>query len=165
MKTAVIYSSKHGTTEKIANYIAEKLTKTNEVELFSLKKITSLDISRYDKIILGTPIYAGQPVKNMKNFCKTNESILLQKKICLFICGMEPTKEQQEKELKEAFPETLIKSAAITSFLGGEFLFEKMNFLEKFIIKKIVKTKTSSSRIDWESVENIILKFNDINIS
>ncbi|MDR2970300.1 MAG: hypothetical protein LBU83_00005, partial [Bacteroidales bacterium] len=38
MKVAIIYTSKHGTTEKIACSIAEKLKEKYEVELFSLTK-------------------------------------------------------------------------------------------------------------------------------
>ena len=34
MKTALIYASKYGTTEKIASSIAEKLKNTNDIELF-----------------------------------------------------------------------------------------------------------------------------------
>jgi menaquinone-dependent protoporphyrinogen oxidase len=60
MKTAIIYASKHGTTEKVAQAIADKLKKTTDVELFSLKKNPNPKISEFDMIILGSPIYAGQ---------------------------------------------------------------------------------------------------------
>ena len=158
MKTAIIYASKHGTTEKVAVSIAEKLKETNEVEIFSLNKIINPDINGFETIILGTSIYASQASGKMKDFCRTNESVLLQKKTGLFVCGMHPDKEQQEKELKDAYPEVLQKSAAATGFMGGEFLFEKLNFFEKFIIKKIAKTTTSVSRIDWKVVDEFIKK-------
>ena len=38
LKTAIVYISKHGTTEKVACALAEKLKETNETELISLKK-------------------------------------------------------------------------------------------------------------------------------
>ena len=158
MKTAIIYVSKHGTTEKVAGSIADKLKETNEVELFSLEKNPHPDISGFEKVILGTPIYAGLASKKMKSFCKANESILLQKQTGLFVCGMYPDKEQQEKELKEAYPEVLQKQAVAVQFLGGEFLFELMNFFERAIIAKIAKTKQSVSRIDWEAVDEFVEK-------
>jgi menaquinone-dependent protoporphyrinogen oxidase len=80
MKTAIIYTSKHGTTEKVAASIAEKLMEANGVELFSLKNNTNPDISGFETVILGTSIYAGQASGKMKTFCKANESALLQKK-------------------------------------------------------------------------------------
>jgi len=158
MKTAIIYTSKHGTTEKVANLIAEKLKKTNEIELFSLGKNSNPDISKYETVILGTSIYAGSASKKMKAFCRKNESILLQKKTGLFVCGMEPNKEKQNKELSDAYSETLHKSAVATGFLGGEFLFEHMNFFERFIIKKIAKTTTSVHKINAEAIDAFAAK-------
>ena len=156
MKTAIIYISKYGTTEKVAHSIAEKLKETNEVELFSLKKNPHPDISGFERVILGSSIYMGQASGKMKAFCKTNESVLLQKKTGLFVCGMHPDKEQQDKELKGAYPEAMLKKADATGFLGGAFLFEQMNFMERAIIKKIAKTTTSVQGIDWEAMEEFV---------
>ena len=156
MKTAIIYASKYGTTEKVAVSIAEKLKETNEVELFSLNKIANPDISGFEMVILGVPIYAGQASGKMKVFCQTNEPVLLQKKTGLFVCGMDPTKEQQNKELQDAYPEVLQQNATTTGFMGGEFWFERMNFFERMIIKKIAKTTTSVSRIYYEAVDEFV---------
>jgi len=158
LKTVLIYDSKYGTTEKVAASIAEKLMETNEVECFSLKKNPNPDISSFEVVILGTPVYAGQPSKKMKAFCKKNEPVLLEKKIGLFICGMEPYREKREKELKEAFPVALQEKAHVVAFLGGAFLFEQMNFFERLIIRKIAKTNTTVQRILWDDVNDFILK-------
>jgi len=158
MKVAIVYASKHGTTEKVAASIAEKLKGTGDTELFSLKKNPKPDISGFDVVILGTSVYAGQASKKMAAFCKANESVLLQKKTGLFVCGMHPEKEQREKELTDAYPEILQKNATTTGFLGGEFLFERMNFVERFIIKKIAKTTDSVSQIDWEAIDSFVEK-------
>jgi len=158
MKIAIIYASKHGTTEKVAGSIAEKLKETSEVEMFSLKKKANPDINHFDGVILGSSIYAGQASQKMKTFCQTNETALLQKVIGLFVCGMHPDKEQQEKELKNAYPTALQKKSTATGFLGGEFLFEQMNFFERLITKKIAKTNSSVHQIDWEAVNRFVGK-------
>jgi menaquinone-dependent protoporphyrinogen oxidase len=138
--------------------IAEKLKETNEVELFSLKKNPHPDISGFERVILGTSIYAGQASGKMKAFCKANEPVLLQKKTGLFVCGMHPDKEEQKKELKAAYPEALQEKAAAIAFLGGEFWFEQMNFFERAIIAQIAKTKTSVSQINWEAIDDFVGK-------
>ena len=158
MKTAVIYASKHGTTAKVANAIADKLRGTTDVKLFSLKENPNPNINEFDRIILGSSIYVGQSAKAMKTFCKNNESVLGQKRLGLFICGMHPNKEEQEKELKEAYPEILQKSAMEIQFLGGEFLFEEMNFFERLIARMIAKTKLSVHQIDRDGIENFVKK-------
>jgi len=153
MNIAIIYASKYGTTEKVAASMAENLKKTNEVELVSLATNPNPNINEFEAVILGASIYAGQASKKMKAFCKTNESVLLQKKLGLFVCGMHIDRAEREKELKEAYPEILQQNAIATGFMGGAFLFEKMNFIERMIIKKIEKTTTSVERIEWEAVE------------
>ncbi|MCL2436166.1 MAG: flavodoxin domain-containing protein [Lentimicrobiaceae bacterium] len=156
MKIAIIYASKYGTTEKVAGSIAGKLNKVNEVELFSLKKNPQPDISAFEMVIIGSSIYMGQASKKVKAFCKENESLLLQKKIGLFVCGMHPNEEEREKELQNAFPEVLLKNSSATHFLGGAYLFEQMNFLERMIIKKIAKTTENVEQVDWEKVEEFV---------
>jgi len=156
MKTAILYASKHGTTEKVAHSIAEKLKETNEIELFSLKSNSNPDISGFERVIIGSSIYAGQAAKEVKAFCKANESVLLQKKTGLFVCGMHPDRAQQEKELTDTYPEVLLKKADATGFLGGAFLFEKMNFFERFIARMIAKTKTSVHRIDGRAIDRFV---------
>jgi len=158
MKIAIIYASKHGTTEKVSCSIADKLMETNEVKLFSLKENMNPDISGFDTVILGSSIYAGQASGKMKSFCKANETVLLQKRTGLFVCGMHPDKEQQKKELNEAYPDVLLKNSVVTGFLGGEFLVEKMNFFERMIIKKIAKTKSSVHQIDWDAIDDFVKK-------
>jgi len=156
MKTAIIYVSKYGITEKVAASIAGKLKETNEVAIFALTKNPNPDISGFEAVILGTPVYAGQPLNKMKVFCKANEAVLLQKKTALFVCGMEPDKTKQENELIAAYPERLQEKASATGFLGGAFQFEKMNFVERMIIKKIAKTTISVQRIDEDAIENFV---------
>jgi len=159
MKIAIVYASKHGTTEKVAASIAEKLSVIGEVKMISLKKNKKPDIGGYDLVILGASIYVGKASKKMKRFCMENESVLLQKRTGLFVCGMHPDKAEQENELKNAYPEVLLEKAESTGFLGGEFLFDKMNFLERAIIKKIAKTESSVNRINWEAVYHFVRKF------
>jgi menaquinone-dependent protoporphyrinogen oxidase len=159
MKTAIIYSSKYGTTEKVAGTIAEKLSATNEVELISLKNNPNPDISGFAAVILGVSVYAGQVSGKMKSFCKANETVLLQKKTGLFVCGMEPDMAKRRKELSDAYPAVLSEKAVATGFLGGEFQFEKMNFMERMIIKKIAKTDKSVQQIDQIAIESFVGDF------
>ena len=158
MKTAIIYTSKHGTTEKIAHAIADKIRDTSDVEVFSLKKNPNPNIGEFDTVILGSSIYAGQTSKKMKAFCKENESVLLQKKLGLFICGMHTNKEEIDKEMKVSYSEALQEKSVVHEFLGGEFLFEKMSFFERFAARMIAKTKVSVHRIDWDGIDNFVKK-------
>jgi len=158
MKIAIIYTTKHGTTEKVAEFISEKL-QGNEISLINFAKTSTFDIKKFDYLILGTPIYAGNSTRAMKDFCKKNLALLQEKPHSLFVCGMEPSAEKQQTELENAFPLELWQSAVNKCFAGGEFLFEKMNFFEKFIIKRIAKTDKNVSAIKYDNIETFVENF------
>jgi menaquinone-dependent protoporphyrinogen oxidase len=153
MKTAIIYTSKHGTTAKVAQMIAGRL---NQVLTIDLKKDKHPDINFFDGIILGTSIYAGTPSKAMQRFCMENLETLKQKRLALFVCGMEPDQTKQQQELANAYPQELYGYAVSKCFAGGEFQFEKMNFFERAIIKRIAKTDKSVSQIREEDIEKFV---------
>ncbi|CAN5505563.1 hypothetical protein BH23BAC1_BH23BAC1_30750 [soil metagenome] len=67
MKTLIIYSSRHGTTEKVAALIAEKLEST-EVYIINLKFKAKIDFDQFDRIIIGGSIHMGQVQKVIKDF-------------------------------------------------------------------------------------------------
>lgn len=149
MKTAIIYYSKHGTTERVAHLIGEDLN--DEISYISLKACSNPDIRTYDRIILGTSIYAGTPSRKVTQFCNKNQSLLEQKVIGLFICCM--NKDKEAEEMNNAFPEYLQRLAIPKAILGGEFLFDKMNFIEKFITRKITKIESSVSSLRYDAIK------------
>lgn len=157
MKTLILYLSKHGTTEKVARMIQSGLA--DEVTIVHLKQNRKPDLTSFQRVIIGTSVYAGTPSKSLMKFCLANLKELQTKELGLFVCGMEPDKDKQQKELANAFPAELVQIAKASVFAGGEFLFEKMNFFERMVIKKIAKTSVSISRIDESSVKSFLKTF------
>lgn len=137
MKTLVVYSSKYGATR----FCAECITKgvRGEVRLINLREETPSTIDEYDKIIIGSPIYAGMLRKEIKKFYEAYQETLMGKKVAVFLSCMDG--EKTDEYLKGAFSETFIKKLIAKGNCGGAFYFKKMNFLERFIIKKINESK------------------------
>lgn len=154
MKTAIIYYSKKGTTQKVAKIISDKLD--SQEGLIDLKNKSSFDISTYERIIIGSPIYAGNIHNKVKKFIASNLNLLLNKEVGLYVCGMERDEAKQREELERAYPKELIDKAKSKQFLGGEFLFENMNLFEKMIIKKIAKTDKSISAINHQNIDKFV---------
>jgi len=64
--------------------------------------------------------------------------------------------EENDKAIEQfnnAFPEKLRNRATAKGFFGGEFNFEKMNFIEKAIIKKIAHIEDSMSKINYQNIK------------
>jgi len=159
MKTLITYCSTHGCTESVVNEIKEHLG--NNVSLCNLKKDKVPEISKFDCVIVGGSIHAGQIQKKVKDFCKKFHNELLQTELGLFICCMEKG-EKAYAQLQEAYPETLLQHAKATACLGGEFNFERMNFLEKMIVKKVAKVEQSTSNVNHEAIQSFSKKMNRV---
>lgn len=155
MKTAIVYASSHGTTEKVAGIIAEKLS-GDKITIFNLKKQKNISVEDFDKVIIGGSMHAGKMQKAVQTFVDKHIETLKVKAVGLFVCGMEPNPEKQILELVSAYPEGIRQIAKISVFVGGEFLFEKMNFVQRMIIKKIAHTDKSVSALQQQNIENLI---------
>lgn len=149
MKTLITYCSTHGFTENVVSEI--KTFIGGDVTLCNLKKSTSPELKSFDRVIIGGSIHAGQIQKKVQEFCKSNKEELLKAELGLFICCMEEG-EKAYAELEQVYPDDLIQHAKATACLGGGFNFEKMNFLEKFIIRKVAKINKSTYHPNPEAI-------------
>jgi menaquinone-dependent protoporphyrinogen oxidase len=150
MKTLIIYTSSHGCTEKAVKELSQKLS--GEISSMDLKNQTSFPLQEFDRIIIGGSIHAGQIQKRIRDFCSNNLVQLKSKEIGLFICCMFEAEIARE-EIKNAFPEELHQMAKTEAIFGGEYNFDKMNFVEKMLVKKIAKVSESVSNLDYDSID------------
>ena len=159
MNTLIVYASKYGCTEKCVELLSKKLNR--EVDIMNLKKSIDIDISKYEKIIIGGSIYIGRIQKEVTEFCSKNIEELKKKRIGLFICGMQEG-DIINTELNENFSPALIKIADAKECFGGEFNFDKMTFIEKFIVKKVSKVTSNKSNILEDNIHKFAQAMNSI---
>ena len=157
MSTLILFATKHGCTEKCANRLKENLK--GQTDLSNLKHKPKVQLDRYDTIVIGGSIHAGRIQKSVQTFCRKHLNTLLEKRIGLFICCMEEG-DTAQKQFEKAFPDELREHAVATGIFGGEFSFEKMNPLERSIIKRIAKIDKSISKISEEAINTFISEMN-----
>ena len=150
MKTLIAYGTKYGCTEKCAKMLAEKLE--GEVYLYNIKTGKNVDLAQYDKVVIGGSVYIGRIQKEVTEFCTSNLNMLKSKKLGLFICCMRDG-DIAEQELKDAFPQELRSNAVAKGYFGGEFIFNKMGFMDRLIVKKVSKVDKDTSNILTENIE------------
>ncbi len=121
-------------------------------DLINLKENPKIDLNNYQVIILGSSVYAGTIQKDMKEFINKNLEVLLEKHTGLFTCNMHKGEEARE-QLEKVFPINLIEKSFLVTFFGGGFDFGKMNFIEKQIVKKIVKVTENVENIEQENIK------------
>lgn len=158
MKCLIVYRSRHGTTQKVVYQLAMGLAPA-EVVTIDLNVNSNPDLSLFDTIIIGGSIHAGQIQKEITRFCQVNRVTLLTKRVGLFICFM--NKKDGQQELQNAFPQELIQHAEALGLMGGELLFEKMNFIERLIVRRVSGVKQTVSALNQEAITSFLTRIRE----
>lgn len=158
MKILIVYCSSHGTTTKAALLLKKQLK--GDVIVLNLNKAKlHSDVDLFDAVIIGGSIHTGNVQGRVKKFVKDNFSVLVTKKIGLFLCCMQEGQIAQE-QFVNAYPEELRDRAVATGIFGGELLLSQMNFFEKQLVKRVGRVTTDTSRIDEQAIEEFADLFN-----
>ena len=148
--TLIVYASNHGFVRNCVDRLAARLD--GRVMSVDLKKDSNPDPGNYDAVIVGGSIHAGHIQKSVRRYLDHRAGLLQAKKLGLFLCCMEEG-EKAEKEFKDSYPEELISHAAATGIFGGEFDFDKMNFLEKAMVKKAAGITAGVTKLREDEIE------------
>jgi menaquinone-dependent protoporphyrinogen oxidase len=150
MKTLIAYVSKYGTTRECATRLQELLGP--DAGLADLNEAPKTDVSGYDLVVIGSPVYMGKIQKGARNFCKKNCARLLEKRVAFFVCGFSE-KDQAMKCLAGQVPEELLNKAAAIGHFGGEVRPEKAKFIDKVFLEKVQQDKTLHYEIDTAAIK------------
>ena len=133
MKTLIVYSTATGTVKKCAEMLAEKLP---DAELADLKERIP-DPSGYDTVIVGGSIRGGGLSPKTAAYLENCESILLGKRLGLFICCASDHKAGAMFEGNVS--PALMEHAAVCMSFGGELDPARARGVDRFMLKIMAK--------------------------
>jgi menaquinone-dependent protoporphyrinogen oxidase len=147
MKTLILYASKHGAAAEIARRISKHF---GNAAVHDLKQdAPSLD--GFDCVIIGSALYAGMIRKEAKSYMARNAALLCNKKLGLYLCGLDDSKEADY--FKNNFPPEVLQPAKAKAFLGGIFDPKKAGFMERMIMKAVAKQSEYTDNIDDSKIK------------
>lgn len=158
MKVLIVFVSSHGTTEKAAHILRDYVI--GDVDIVDLNTNANPNLEQYDAVIIGASIHAGAISRKEKKFIAKNLDVLASKKIGLYLCCMWEGEVAQE-QFEQAYPKQLRNVSLSNGLFGGEFNFEKMNFIEKQIVKIVNGANEDVSKLDVDSIKEFAKQFNE----
>lgn len=156
MNTLIIYSSKYGCTTDCANYLKNGLLGSTTLIDIDQTNPKSIAWENYETIIIGSSIYIGSVSKKIRTTCNENIDLLLKKRVGIYICCA--FSEQKTEYFNKNFPPELLENALATMAFGGEARLEKMNTLDKLIMKAATKGQNTSLQISYVYMDEFIKK-------
>ena len=169
----LIYSSIDGHTLKISEYLREKCKAVISFELKSIHDVKSINLNKYEIIIVGASIRYGKHSSEIAKLVNDNLEIFNNKKTAFF--SVNAVARKSGKNLASNNP-YIIKFLSktkwkpnITAAIAGKIDYPKYKFFEKMIIRFIMfitkgPTDTSKSYefTDWLKVDEFAAELNEI---
>ncbi|MFO7880536.1 MAG: flavodoxin domain-containing protein [Bacteroidota bacterium] len=152
MRIIILYTTRHGTSQKIARTIQH--SSRHQVSLYNLRHRRSPDLTQYEIVIIGSSVHSGKIPLRLRRYMRKHKSELMQRNLALYLCCMELDKAKMH--IENNYPDELRQHAFATACLGGEFLFDKLSREEKAEVKKLTGAKTSRSKIRHDALQNFI---------
>jgi len=153
MKTLVVYGTKSGCTEGIAQRIGERVAAAgSSVDVFPAEKAP--DPAAYDAVVVGSGVRAGSWHAPVKAWVESNAVALKQRPTAFYTCGLTITDESKRDEVL-AYTDPLIEATGvhpvdIALFAGWN---EPKAFgLAERTIMKLMKAPQGDFR-DWDAID------------
>lgn len=157
MAVLVAYASKYGSTQGIAEHIAEQLRQLGkQAEARPMDEVS--DPGSYEAFVLGSAIYAGSWLKEARQWVHRNQPILTQHPVWLFSSGPLGTEVKdidsfRPKEMAE-FQQTIRPREE--RIFSGALDYHKLSFPERMILKAM-RSPEGDFR-DWPAIESWVAR-------
>ena len=156
-KVLIVYASKTGTTRDVAAALADRAgaalydcCANTLVEAGGGQLKQQPRLADYGVVVIGTAMYMGSPMKEVKRFIKAHGAELIHKPLMMFTCGV-GTEEEDGAYLRKYLPEGV--QPRLYRHMGGEIRRERMSGFARMAMKEYEKQHRIFPCINWEAVD------------
>ena len=161
----IIYSTTDGHTRKICEFLQDFITRQdNQVTLRSVEEVSGIDISAYDKIVLGASIRYGKHAKAVYDFVRKNQAQLDSMPNAFFSVNLVARKPGRNTRDSNPYVKRFLKQITWEpkqlAIFAGKLDYPRYSFLDRKIIQMIMwitKGPTDPAAVveftDWGHVE------------
>ncbi len=161
----IIYSSTDGHTKTICERIIKFSNDINKTKVVSIDEAAKLDLSKFNKIIIGASIRYGRHSKKLYKFIKLHKDLLEKKEGIFFSVNVVARKLEKNSPNTNPYIKKFLKISKWIpkkiAVFAGKVDYPNYGFFDKYIIQLIMfitkgPTDTSKSYefTDWSKVDD-----------
>ncbi len=165
----LIYSSVNGQTEKIMRQIEKNLVE-HHTTLIPLKRALDLDITSYDRVLIGASIRYGNYRKELFTFVKKHKTFLTSSASGFFSVNLTARKAEKATPQTNRYIEKFLQIAdwkpKYLAVFAGALQYSQYNWWQTRVIQMIMKItggSTDTSKdiefTDWNLVDHFACHF------
>lgn len=174
MKALLLYSTREGQTKKIMHNIAQQL-EGYECQFVDLHESEAVDLSQYDKVLVGASIRYGSLNKKLYQFIQSHKEQLNQAKAAFYCVNLTARKEEQGKDTPEGsvYVQTFLKKSPwqpeLIGVFAGALYYPRYRPIDRMMIRFIMKltggetdTTKEVEYTNWDKVALFAKKFEQL---
>ena len=152
-KIALLYGTRYGATEDIANWIVKGIG--NSVDVLNIETINfNESIEKYDKLIIGSGIWIDGAHKRLMEFISKYKEQVESKIIASFIvCGTTGEDEAGKARIEgyfERFHKPLDTKPTLKRHFGGRMIIEKLTEKDRKLLDNFYRNVLKKEFISWD---------------
>ena len=160
----IIYSSTDGHTKSICKKIVDSFSNQDFVKIISLSEVEKIDLSKFNKIVIGASIRYGKHSKELYKFIELNRDILNKKKSIFFSVNVVARKPEKSTPNTNPYIKKFLKISQWQpkkiGVFAGKVDYPNYRFFDKYAIKLIMyltsgptDTSLSYEFTNWQKVK------------
>jgi menaquinone-dependent protoporphyrinogen oxidase len=159
MNVLIAYAGKKGATSELAQAMAEATAQIGsgdgaaQTKVVDLRKDPPVDLTQYDRVIVGGAVYVGTVHKAVAEFCRNNLEELLQRRVALFLSALR--EDDLSGAFERSFPAELRSHAIEEAWLGGRIRFAEHNVLVRGMLRKIMQRHDDMDTLRWDEARRL----------
>ena len=156
MKVLIGYSSKEGQTRKIARYVADRLADNgNAIELLRLEDASDIELTRFDRVILASPIHAGHYHRSFSEFAadkaaQLNSMPTLLLSVSLAAAGHDAEDWKGLDQIAADLKEATAWTPSVVEQVPGAYKPSEYDIFRRLIMRRIVGAKDPDANLDMD---------------
>ncbi|MCW2256426.1 menaquinone-dependent protoporphyrinogen oxidase [Providencia alcalifaciens] len=174
MSYLLLHSSTDGQTKKVVLKIAEQLRSIGrQCDIRDLNTEKNLNISSYDKVLVGASIRYGHFNKVLLRFATTHQSQLNSLKTAFFSVNLTARKEGKDTPETNVYTRKFLEKSpwqpTLTSVFAGALFYPQYDWFDKTMIRFIMKMtdgptdpSTEIEYTDWVKVNKFAVDFDKL---
>jgi menaquinone-dependent protoporphyrinogen oxidase len=161
----IVYSSTDGQTKKICQKLQEVIERqAHQVKMTAIEDVQQIDLTSFDKIVIGASIRYGKHSPLIIDFIKKNERILTEKSNTFFSVNVVARKPEKNQPDTNPYLQKFLKQISWQpkklAVFAGKIDYPRYSFFDRLFIQLIMlmtKGPTDPEAMveftDWQKVE------------
>ncbi len=154
MTVAVLYTSRYGFTESVAQTVAVRVESAGHTAT-AIEAHRWTPVPEADVVVIGAPIYGGAISGGLVGCLELNLGTLLDQKLFFFLSCLNEG-DKAERQLADSVPPQLMPHSSGSFYVGGRVQFDVLRWMDRQVMRKVAGIDADVDTSDPTQIDALV---------